>query len=97
MPDWVIACLRSADLPDQLQRILGNDTPVRFLPDGGWKFTGYEDLPATVVHWADDRPLALRGRPNALHGCSGYDCRSHSYHCCIRLANLMNSEIIGKP
>ncbi len=55
--------------------------PVRFLPDGGWKFTGYEGLASHGVHWADDRPLALLPEDqNALHGCSGYDCRSHSYH-----------------
>ena len=53
--------------------------PVKFLPDGGWKFTGYEGL---ASHGGTLDMIAVATPVTA---------------CCIRLANLMNSEIIGKP
>ena len=52
--------------------------PIRFLADGGWKFTGYEGL---VSIWTVLDNIAIA---------------TGSMACCIRLGNLMNSEIIGK-
>ncbi len=73
--------------------------PVKFLPGGGWKWTGYEGL-------------ASHGGTLGLIIALWFYCHSKKMHymdvldmiavgtpfcaCCIRLANLMNSEIIGK-
>ena len=54
--------------------------PVKFLPDGDWKFTGYRK---TKMHYMDVLDMIAVATPVTA--------------CCIRLANLMNSEIIGKP
>ena len=85
-------------------RRIGDDKemvlPIHFLPDGDWKFTGYEGLSShggvigllialwmycrkTKVHYIDVLDMIAVTAP--LTGC------------CIRTANLMNSEIIGKP
>ncbi len=73
--------------------------PVKFLPGGGWKWTGYEGLAShggtlgmiialwfycrrTKMHYMDVLDMIGVGTPICA--------------CCIRLANLMNSEIIGK-
>lgn len=74
--------------------------PIRFLPDGGWKLTGYEGLAShggtvgliislwmycqkTKIHYVDVLDMIAVATPITA--------------CCIRLANLMNSEIIGRP
>ena len=74
--------------------------PIQFAPGGGWHFTGYQGLAShggTVglivglalychkykVHYMDVLDMVAIGTPSAAF--------------CIRMANLMNSEIIGKP
>lgn len=74
--------------------------PVKFLPGGGWKWTGYEGLAShggtlgliialwtycrkTKMHYMDVLDMIAVATPITA--------------CFIRLANLMNSEIIGKP
>ena len=74
--------------------------PVKFLPDGGWKWTGYEGLAShggtlgliialwmycrkTKMHYMDVLDMIAVAKPITA--------------CFIRLANLMNSEIIGQP
>ena len=74
--------------------------PIRMLPDGGWKFTGYEGLAShggtaglilaiwlycrkTKVHYMDVVDMVAVATPITAFF--------------IRMANLMNSEIIGKP
>ena len=74
--------------------------PVKFLPDGGWKWTGYEGLAShggtlgliialwmycrkTKMHYLDVLDMIAVATPIT----AGF----------IRLANLMNSEIIGQP
>ena len=57
-----------------------------------------KDWPVMEVPSADHFSLALLPQnENELYGCGRYDCRSHSYYGMFHsLANLMNSEIIGK-
>ncbi len=75
-------------------------SPIHFLPGGGWQWTGYRGLAShggtlgliialwlycrkTKMHYVDVLDMIAVATPIAA--------------CCIRLANLMNSEIIGKP
>lgn len=74
--------------------------PIRFLPDGGWKFIGYAGLAShggtlgliialvwycrkTKMHFLDVADIIALATPLTAG--------------CIRIANLMNSEIIGLP
>ena len=61
--------------------------PVKILPDGSWKMTGYTGLAShggtLGLHYIDVLDMIAVATPITA--------------CCIRLANLMNSEIIGKP
>ncbi len=76
--------------------------PIRFMPDGSWKFTGYEGLAshggtigltiALIVYW-------LRVRKHGLGIWQILDniaIATPITACFIRLGNLVNSEIIGK-
>ena len=74
--------------------------PVRFLPDGGWKFTGYEGLASHGGTLGLMIALWLYCRKTKMHYMDVVDMIAVATPitaCCIRLANLMNSEIIGKP
>ncbi len=76
--------------------------PIRFRPDGSWKFTGYEGLAshggtigltvALIIYW-------LRVRKHGLGIWQILDniaIATPITACFIRLGNLVNSEIIGK-
>ena len=76
--------------------------PIRFMPDGSWKFTGYESLAshggtigltvALIIYW-------LRVRKHGLGIWQILDniaIATPITACFIRLGNLVNSEIIGK-
>ena len=76
--------------------------PIRFMPDGSWKFTGYEGLAshggtigltvALIIYW-------LRVRKHGLGIWQILDniaIATPITACFIRLGNLVNSEIIGK-
>ena len=76
--------------------------PIRFMPDGSWKFMGYEGLAshggtigltvALIIYW-------LRVRKHGLGIWQILDniaIATPITACFIRLGNLVNSEIIGK-
>ena len=73
--------------------------PMHHLPDGSWKFTGYEGLASHggvigmfVAIWLYCRNLKIKGWVvlDNMGICSGIAAAF------IRIGNLMNSEIIGK-
>ncbi len=82
------------------QHIVEMLLPIHFLPDGGWKFTGYEGLAShggtlglmialvLYVHWSKLNVWTVLDNIAIATGTTA---------CFIRLGNLMNSEIIGKP
>lgn len=74
--------------------------PVRFLPEGGWKFTGYAGLAShggtlglIVALWW----FCLKKRMHFLDVADIIALATPLTAGFIRIANLMNSEIIGKP
>jgi len=74
--------------------------PVHFLPDGGWKWTGYEGLASHGGTLGLIIALWIYCRKTKMHYVDVVDMIAVATPitaCCIRLANLMNSEIIGKP
>ena len=74
--------------------------PVKFLPGGGWKFTGYEGLASHGGTLGLIIALWLYCRKTKMHYMDVLDMIAVATPitaCFIRLANLMNSEIIGKP
>lgn len=74
--------------------------PIKFLPQGGWKFTGYEGLASHGGTIGLMFSLWLYSRRMKIHYMDLVDMIAIAtpvMACCIRLANLMNSEIIGKP
>ena len=74
--------------------------PVHFLPGGGWKWTGYEGLASHGGTLGLIIALWLYCRKTKMHYMDVVDMIAVATPvtaCCIRLANLMNSEIIGKP
>ena len=74
--------------------------PVKFLPGGGWKFTGYEGLASHGGTLGLIIALWLYCRKTKMHYMDVLDMIAVATPitaCCIRLANLMNSEIIGMP
>lgn len=73
--------------------------PIHFLPDGNWKFTGYEGLASHGGTLGLIIALWLYCRKTKMHYMDVLDMIAVATPitaCCIRLANLMNSEIIGK-
>ena len=74
--------------------------PVKFLPDGGWKWTGYEGLASHGGTLGLIIALWMYCRKTKMHYMDVLDMIAVSTPitaCFIRLANLMNSEIIGQP
>ena len=74
--------------------------PVKFLPDGGWKWTGYEGLASHGGTLGLIISLWMYCRKTKMHYMDVLDMIAVATPitaCCIRLANLMNSEIIGMP
>lgn len=73
--------------------------PIRFLAEGGWKFTGYEGLAShggtlglMLALWLYVRKTKL----SAWRVLDNIAIATPVTACFIRLGNLMNSEIIGK-
>lgn len=82
-----------------LNHILEMILPIKFLPDGNWKFTGYEGLASHGGTLGLIIALWLYCRKTKMHYMDVLDMIAIATPitaCCIRLANLMNSEIIGK-
>ena len=74
--------------------------PVKFLPDGGWKWTGYEGLASHGGTRGLIIALWMYCRKTKMHYMDVLDMIAVATPitaCFIRLANLMNSEIIGQP
>lgn len=74
--------------------------PIQFQPDGGWKFTGYEGLASHGGTAGMMFTLWLYCRKMKMHYIDVVDMIAIATPitaCFIRLANLMNSEIIGMP
>ena len=73
--------------------------PVKFLPGGGWKFTGYEGLASHGGTLGLIISLWLYCRKTKMNYMDVVDMIAVATPitaCFICLANLMNSEIIGK-
>lgn len=73
--------------------------PIKFLPAGGWKFTGYAGLAShggtlglIIALWLYVRKVKM----NYMDVLDMIAVATPITACFIRLANLMNSEIIGK-
>jgi len=74
--------------------------PVHHLADGSWKFTGYEGLASHGGTLGLMIALYLYYRKTHMNLWQVLDdiaIATPSTACFIRLGNLMNSEIIGKP
>lgn len=74
--------------------------PIKFLPDGGWKFTGYAGLASHGGTLGLMIALWMYCRKMKMHYLDVVDMIAVATPICacsIRLANLMNSEIIGRP
>lgn len=74
--------------------------PIRHLPDGSWKFTGYAGLAShggtlglMIALWLYVR----RYKVNLMRVLDNIALATPACACAIRLGNLMNSEIVGKP
>lgn len=73
--------------------------PIRKLSDGSWKFTGYAGLAShggtlglMLALWL----YVKRWKVNLLRVLDNIAVATPICACCIRLGNLMNSEIVGK-
>ncbi len=74
--------------------------PIHFMQDGSWKFTGYEGLASHGGTIGIIIALLLYVRWSKLKAWTVLDniaIATPVTACFIRLGNLMNSEIIGKP
>ncbi len=74
--------------------------PIRQLPGEGWKWIGYKGLASHGGTLGLIIALWLYCRKTKMHYMDVLDMIAVATPicaCCIRLANLMNSEIIGKP
>ena len=74
--------------------------PIHFMADGSWKFTGYEGLASHGGTLGLIIALILYVRWSKLNVWTVLDniaIATGTTACFIRLGNLMNSEIIGKP
>lgn len=74
--------------------------PVRFLPTGGWTFVGYAGLASHGGTLGLILALVAFCRKYKMHFLDVGDVIALATPVtagCIRIANLMNSEIIGKP
>ena len=74
--------------------------PIRVLADGSWKFTGYEGLASHGGTLGLIIAIALYCRKMKLHYLDVVDMVAVATPITaffIRMANLMNSEIIGRP
>jgi prolipoprotein diacylglyceryl transferase len=74
--------------------------PIEIFPDGDWKFTGYVGLAShggtiglIIALWLYCRKVKL----NYIDVLDIIAIGTPIAACCIRIANLMNSEIIGIP
>ena len=73
--------------------------PIRFLADGGWKYIGFQGLAShggTLGLIIALYAYVKRTKLSIWQVLDNIAIATGSMACCIRLGNLMNSEIIGK-
>lgn len=73
--------------------------PIHFIPDGSWRFVGYEGLASHGGTFGLMIALYVyyrKTRMNLWHVLDDIAIATPVTACFIRLGNLMNSEIIGK-
>jgi len=74
--------------------------PVKILPDGSWKYHGYAGLASHGGALGCFLAMLIYSKRNAVKFTAVLDnvCIATPFTaCCIRLGNLMNSEIVGSP
>ena len=101
---WMIAILTGSQVVYHLYKQKGLPLeiilPVHFLPQGGWVFTGYAGLASHGGTLGLILALVLFCRKTKIHFLDILDMMGVAAPVAagfIRLANLMNSEIIGMP
>jgi len=74
--------------------------PIRHIPGGGWRFTGYAGLAShggtlglMIALWLYVRKYKV----NLMRVLDNIAIATPICACAIRIGNLMNSEIVGKP
>ena len=83
-----------------LQGVIEMFLPVKILPDGSWKYHGYAGLAShggAIGCLIGMLIYAKRNRVRFLTVLDNVCIATPMTACCIRLGNLMNSEIIGRP
>ena len=74
--------------------------PVKILPDGSWKYHGYAGLASHGGAIGCLRGMLIYAKRNRVRFLTVLDnvcIATPLTACCIRMGNLMNSEIIGRP
>ena len=83
-----------------IQGVIEMFLPVKILPDGSWKYHGYAGLAShggAIGCLIGMLIYAKRNRVRFLTVLDNVCIATPMTACCIRLGNLMNSEIIGRP
>ena len=83
-----------------VQGVIEMFLPVKILPDGSWKYHGYAGLAShggAIGCLIGMLIYAKRNRVKFLTVLDNVCIATPMTACCIRLGNLMNSEIIGRP
>ena len=83
-----------------IQGVIEMFLPVKILPDGSWKYHGYAGFAShggAIGCLIGMLIYAKRNRVRFLTVLDNVCIATPMTACCIRLGNLMNSEIIGRP
>ena len=83
-----------------IQGVIEMFLPVKILPDGSWKYHGYAGLAShggAIGCLIGMLIYAKRNRVRFITVLDNVCIATPMTACCIRLGNLMNSEIIGRP
>ena len=83
-----------------VQGVIEMFLPVKILPDGSWKYHGYAGLASHGGAIGCFLAMMIYAKRNYLRFMTVLDnvcIATPMTACCIRLGNLMNSEIIGRP
>ena len=83
-----------------VQGVIEMFLPVKILPDGSWKYHGYAGLASHGGAIGCLIGMLIYAKRNYLRFMTVLDnvcIATPMTACCIRLGNLMNSEIIGRP
>lgn len=85
---------------DSIQGVIEMFLPVKILPDGSWKYHGYAGLASHGGAIGCFLAMLIYSKRNYIRFMTVLDnvcIATPLTACCIRLGNLMNSEIIGRP